>query len=223
MPGSVTWLSAVDAEPDDRPDGAGEDHPMRIVTRQVAAGPEGWTVERRDKVSDLFDGLASEWHTRDGPGRHLPLLDALDRGGVGAGRALELGSGTGLATSDLVDRFASVVAADLAMEMLRLAPTVAPRVRADATQLPVPSGSVDALVLMNMLLFPAEVDRVLAAEGALVWVNSRGPATPIHLPAEDVVAALPGTWSAVASTHGSATWCVARRAADGSPPDGKAP
>jgi len=222
MPGSVTWLPAVDAEPDDRPDGAGEDHPMRVVTRQVAAGPEGWTDERRDKVGGLFDGLAKEWHTRDGPGRHLPLSDALDRGAVDTGRALELGSGTGLVTSDLVDRFECVVAADLAMEMLRRAPDVAPRVRVDATHLPLPSGSVDALVLMNMLLFPAEADRVLAPDGALVWVNSRGAATPIHLPAEDVVAALPGAWSAVASSHGSATWCVARRAVDGSPPGGNA-
>jgi SAM-dependent methyltransferase len=185
---------------------------MRIVTRQVAAGSAGWTDERRRKVNELFDTLAEEWHTRDGPQRHLPLFDAFDRGEVASGRALELGSGTGLATGDLLERFDSVIAADLAMEMLRRAPAVAPRIRVDGTRLPLPDASLDALVLMNMLLFPDEADRVVAPDGAIVWVNTRGPATPIHLPAEGVVAALPGGWSAIASTHGSATWCVARRA-----------
>ena len=184
---------------------------MRHVTRQVAAEADGWTVERRVKVNELFDALAEEWHTRDGPDRHLPVLDAIERGAVPRGRALELGSGTGLVTPRLVGGFDRLIAADLAIEMLLRAPPVAPRVRVDGQQLPLPAASVDALVLVNMLLFPNEADRVLAANGALVWVNSRGPATPIHLSAEDVVGALPGPWSAVASTHGSATWCVARR------------
>jgi SAM-dependent methyltransferase len=216
MPGPVTWLPRIEAEPDVRPDGADENHPMRVVTHQVASGPQGWTDDRRRKVNELFDALAEEWHTRDGPDRHLPLSDALDRGEVAARRALELGSGTGLVTGDLTDRFESVIAADLAMEMLRRAPTVAPRVRVDGQRLPLPDASVDALVLMNMLLFPDEADRVVEPDGAVVWVNSRGPATPIHLSAEEVVASLPGDWSAIASTHGSATWCVARRAERGS-------
>jgi SAM-dependent methyltransferase len=211
MAGSLERLPGIAGPTDARPDG-GEDHPMRVVTREALTGPSGWSGERRAGVAELFDALAPEWHTRDGPGRHLPLLDALDRGAVGGGRALELGSGTGLVTARLTDRFDTVIAADLAMEMLRRAPPLAPRVRADGTQLPLPDSAVDALILMNMLLFPDEADRVLAADGAVVWVNSRGPATPIHLPAEAVVAALPGSWTAVVSTHGPATWCVARRA-----------
>ena len=211
MAGTVTELPGLDGEADPRADGAGEDHPMRVVTREAVAGPVGWSDARRRDVNQLFDGLADEWHTRDGPGRHLPLLDAVDRGGVPRGRCLELGSGTGLVTASLVEVFESVVAADLAIEMLRRAPAVAPRLRVDGSALPLPDGSVDALVLMNMLLFPTEADRVLAPEGAVVWVNSRGPATPIHLPAQDVIDALPGRWHGIASTHGSATWCVARR------------
>jgi SAM-dependent methyltransferase len=211
MPGTVTELPPIISAADDRP-GVGADHPMRTVTREAVAGPSGWTDKRRSDVNALYDGLADEWHTRDGPGRDLPLLDAIERGTVPTGRCLELGSGTGLVTARLADVFDRVIAADLAMEMLRRAPAVAPRLRVDGTRLPLPDGSVDALVLMNMLLFPAEADRVLATGGAVVWVNSRGPSTPIHLPAEDVVDALPGDWTAVASTHGSATWCVAERA-----------
>jgi SAM-dependent methyltransferase len=211
MPGTVTELPGIAGEPDAREGGAGADHPMRMVTREALDGPDGWSDARRRDVNELFDGLAHEWHTRDGPGRRLPLLDAIDRGDVPLGRCLELGSGTGLVTEQLTRTFTSVIAADLAMEMLRRAPTVAPRLRVDGTALPLPSGSVDAVVLMNMLLFPAEIDRVLAPGGALVWVNSRGTGTPIHLPAQDVVDALPGTWRATASSHGSATWCVSRR------------
>ena len=215
MAGTVERLPGIEAEPDVRGGEGGEDHPMRIVTREALTGPAGWSDDRRSEVNDLFDALAGEWHTRGGPGRVLPVLDALDRSGVSGGRALELGSGTGLVSGRLADRFDRLVAVDLSVEMLRRAPTVAPRLRADAACLPLPDGAVDVLLLLNMLLFPEEADRVLAPGGALVWVNSRGPVTPIHLPAEDVVAALPGRWTAVASSHGRASWCVAGRVSSG--------
>lgn len=186
------------------------DHPMRTVVRQVAFEPGGWTPERARKVEALFDGLAPEWHTRMGPDRLGALSDALDRGLVTGRVCLELGSGTGFATPILAERF-DVVAMDLSVEMLALAPAVAPRVRVDASRLAVRSSSADVVVLVNMLLFPAEMDRVLAPAGALVWVNTSGPATPIHLPAEDVMTALGPRWVGVASSAGAGTWCVARR------------
>ncbi len=187
------------------------DHPMRTVVRQVAFEPDGWTPERARKVEALFDGLAPEWHTRMGPDRLGALSDALDRGGVTGRVCLELGSGTGFATPILAGRFATVVAMDLSAEMLALAPSVSPRARVDASKLPVRSASADVIVLVNMLLFPVEMARVLAPAGALVWVNTSGPATPIHLPAADVIAALGEGWSGVSSSAGAGTWCVARR------------
>ena len=66
-----------------------------------------------------------------------------------------------------------------------------------------------------MFLFPAEVDRVLAPEGVVVWVNSRGSETPIHLTADEVDRALPGHWDGVASRAGWGTWSVHRRAIEG--------
>jgi hypothetical protein len=42
----------------------------------------------------------------------------------------------------------------------------------------------------------------------VVWVNSRGTGTPIHLLASEVDAALPGAWTGVASTAGWGTWSV---------------
>lgn len=189
------------------------DHPMRRVTREVAFDPETWTADRAAGVGALFDRLAAEWHTRDRPERFLPIMDAITRGGPFVdGLAVELGSGTGIATSTIAQRFPRLIAVDLSMEMLRLAPALVPRVRADAFRLPLADGAVATLILVNMLLFPAEVDRVLAPEGALVWVNTAGTHTPIYLGAEEIEAALPGDWDVVTSEAARGTWSVARRA-----------
>lgn len=197
----------------EREAGANADHPMRQVTRQVAFEPGGWTPERQAKVADLFDGLAPEWHTREVPGRYDALNDALDRGGVPTdGPALELGSGTGLSTPLLAERFPGLIAADLSREMLRLAPAdAAPRVQLDSSGLPFPDGAMSVVLAINMLLFPREMARVLAPTGVLVWVNTSGDRTPIHLPADDVVSAMGAGWIGTASAAGTGTWCVTRR------------
>ena len=197
------------------PTGADESHPMRVVTRQVAFDPDGWTPDRAAKVAELFDGLAADWHTRTTPERQAVLVDALDRGEIDDlldGVCIEIGSGTGDNTPRLTGRFRSVVAVDLSIEMLRLAPAaLAPRAQADAARLPLPDASCHAVVLVNALLFPTEVDRVLRPGGAVIWVNSSGDQTPIHLPAADVAAALPGDWSGVESEAAWGTWTVLRR------------
>jgi SAM-dependent methyltransferase len=211
----------------DRPDGSttwgdsAKDHPMRAVTRAVAFDPHGWTPERQAEVVALFDSLAPEWTTRDVKGRELPIIDALDRGldALGTARrslALELGGGTGLYSAILAERFATVVTLDLSWEMVRLVPAgPALPVQGDGSQLPLAPGSLDALVLVNMFLFPAEVERVLGPDGVVVWVNSRGAETPIHLTADEVDRALPGRWDGVASRAGWGTWSVHRRAVEG--------
>jgi SAM-dependent methyltransferase len=112
----------------------------------------------------------------------------------------------------LTAHFARVVSVDLSYEMLRRAPAgAAPRVQADGARLPLPAGEGGAVVLVNALLFPDEVDRVLAPEGVLYWVNTAGPATPIFLPAEDVAAAMGPRWNGMASVAGRGTWAVLRR------------
>jgi len=189
-----------------------EEHAMRRVTREVAFDGK-WSAERAQKVADLFTSMSDEWtESHRGHGRYDGLADALDRGGVGTGHVLELGSGTGLGTAVLAPRFDHVTALDLSPGMLRNAPAeLGSRVRGDSATLPIRDSAVDVLVLVNMLLFPAEVERVLSETGRLVWFNTSGERTPIHLTAEEVLSALPGDWSGRASRAGTGTWLVANR------------
>ncbi len=218
--GSVVWLDDAPGTERDQPV-FGSVSPIRKVTRQVAF--EGrWDAERRAKVADLFDSMAAGWTAdHDSPQRRAAISDCLDRGGVRGGRVIELGSGSGLATGDLAARLGTVIALDLSREMLAHAPPDAGlKVQGDASRLPFSDDAADTLVLVNMLLFPAEADRVLAAGGTLVWVNTLAEETPIHLLPAEVLEALPGPWNAVAGRAGTGLWCVASRADDPVPGGG---
>ena len=196
----------------------GPDHPMRAATRRAAGlDTVGWTGELRNEVETYFDGLAGEWNTRTSPQRTAIVMDAVTRGFDAVrpprGLAVEVGSGTGAYSHLLAERFAPVVAIDLSLAMLQLAPSApARRVQGDGARLPLVDASTAAIVLINAFLFPDEVERVLAANGVVVWVNSSGEYTPIYLSVDDLVAALPGEWTGVSSRAGEGHWCVLRRA-----------
>lgn len=191
---------------------------MRIATRRAAGLDNGgWTGDLRRQVEGYFDGLAGDWHTRASPQRTAVVMDALARGlgatSSPAGLAFEVGSGIGTYSNLLAERFATVVALDLSLAMLKLAPIgPAHRVQGDGARLPVGDRSAAAIVLVNAFLFPAEVERVLSREGALVWVNCSGEQTPIYLSIDDLVARLPGEWTGTSSRAGEGHWCVLRRA-----------
>jgi SAM-dependent methyltransferase len=199
----------------------GADHPMRAITRAAAFEPDSWDRDRAESIRSMFDGLAPSWNERfvSAAEHDAPVADALARGAVArGGRALEVGSGTGLATAALVEQFDCVVALDLSLEMLRQAPAaLAPRVQADAARLPFADARFDAVVLVNAILFPDATARAVAPGGVVVWVSSVGDDTPIYLPPADVVAALPGVWEGVWSEAGTASWAVLRRARQPTP------
>ena len=186
--------------------------PMQEVTRQVAL-EGGWTGERAQRIRQLFDSLAADWHTRGGPERAAPVEDMLTRGGLPrGGRCLEVGSGTGLQTPALATHFGDVISIDLSSQMLALAPRhLGPLVMADTAALPFCDGGFDAVVCINAFLLPEEQSRVLAGGGAIAFVSTIGASTPIYLPPEDVMRALPGTWRGVTSEACWGTWTVARR------------
>lgn len=193
---------------------AGPDHPIRRLTRAVAFG-EPWTDDDARRVAEIFDGLAPEWTERQvDPIKAAVVNDALDRGDPHLdGRWLELGSGTGAGTKLLHGRVGAQVSVDLSPGMLAHAPDgLAPKVRADSSQLPFVADTFDAILMINMILFPGEVDRVLRPGGTIVWVNTKGDQTPIHLPPADVERALPGDWRGVSARAGTGVWAVLRRA-----------
>jgi hypothetical protein len=84
-------------------------------------------------------------------------------------------------------------------------------VQADGAHLPLPSGSVDVVALVNAFLFPLEVARVLRPAGAVLWVSTLGDRTPIYLPPDVVLDRLPGEWDGLSSLAGWGEWLVARR------------
>ncbi len=208
-------ITALTPHPDATAPGsfAGPDHPMRTLTRSIALG-EPWTAEDARRVGETFDGLAPQWSERHvDPVKAAVVNDALERGDPPLdGLWLELGSGTGAGTRILHGRVREQISVDLSPSMLAHAPDgLAPKVRADSSALPFAADTADAILLINMLLFPAEVDRVLRPGGAVVWVNTLGDQTPIHLPPSDVERALPGDWTGVSSYAGTGLWCVLRR------------
>jgi len=214
---AIQYLTPVAIEGHQSSGSGGPDHPMRIATRRAAGlDPGGWTRELRKDVGEFFDTMSNEWHTRTSPQRTAVVMDALERGlgprTTPMGVAVEVGSGIGTYSGVLAQRFATVLAIDLSLAMLRLAPPgTAHRIQADGAMLPVRDSCAAAVVLVNAFLFPHEVDRILAPHGAVVWVNSSGEQTPIFLSAEDLLLVLPGKWTGTASRAGDGTWCVLRR------------
>lgn len=207
-------VTALPPHPDYRPPEpfADADHPMRRLTRAMAFGGP-WTAADAERVQEVFDRMAPDWsadHVDDR--KAAPVLDAVERGQVPVdGRWIELGSGTGAGCHALDGIVQQHVSLDLSYEMLAHAPDRIPRVQADSSQLPLADDVADVVLMINMILFPGEVDRILRPEGAVVWVNTLGDQTPIHLPPTDVAAALPGEWTGVSSYAGTGSWVVLRR------------
>jgi SAM-dependent methyltransferase len=213
---TLRYLPPVVVEGHHSSGSGGPDHPMRVVTRRAAGLDEGgWTDATKREVARYFDELAGEWHTRTSPERIAIVRDALDRGVdrmPAQAVVVEIGSGTGAYSGVFAERFGGVIAVDLSFEMLKQAPPApARRVQADASRLPLAAAPVDAVLLVNAFPFPDEVARVLRPDGALLWVNSSGEQTPIHLSPEELIAALPGRWAGTSSRAGDGLWCVLRR------------
>jgi SAM-dependent methyltransferase len=206
-------LPRIVADRPGRPEWGDAARPMRELTRAIATEPDAWTPERAAQISSFFDSMATGWRDNDKPERHDALADALARGGpFPAGWCVEVGSGTGNATPDLLDAFDDVISLDLSFEMLVHASSHGRQVQSDASSLPIRPGSASVVALINMFLFPAEILRVLAHDGVVLWVSTNGVETPIYLPPVEVVRALPGEWDATTAEAGWGTWLTARRA-----------
>jgi ubiquinone/menaquinone biosynthesis C-methylase UbiE len=164
----------------------------RFVTDAVVRRPALWRLVRRP-LRTMFDGLAPTWETRIGP-HHLWALDLALADVPPPGRALDLGTGTGVVALALAERYAEaeVVGIDLSPAMIeeargKVPQELAERVRfevGDASALSCPDGDFDLVVLSNMIPFYDELARVVAPGGTLVFSFSRGDETPIYVAPE---------------------------------------
>jgi SAM-dependent methyltransferase len=189
---------------------------MRLMTRRIAGlEPGEWDREASGLVVETFDELAPDWHTRVSVERTAVVEDALGRGLdhlIGSrDLCVEVGSGLGTYTGLLAQRLDTVLAVELSWEMLIRAGNAGHRVHADAGRLPLRDRAADVIVAINAFLFPGEVKRVLAPSGVLVWVNSSGEETPIHLTTEEVVRSLDVDLEGYQSRAGAGTWAALRR------------
>ena len=164
----------------------------RLVTDAVVRRPALWGLFR-GRLRGMFDDLAPTWETRIGP-HHLGALNLALEDVPAPGRALDLGTGTGVVALALAERYseAEVVGIDLSPGMIeeargKVPPELADRVRfevGDASALECPDGDFDLVVLSNMIPFSDELARITAPGGTLVLSFSRGTETPIYVAPE---------------------------------------
>jgi ubiquinone/menaquinone biosynthesis C-methylase UbiE len=163
----------------------------RFTTTQVVRRPRLWPLFRW-LTRAQFNRIAPAWDQRRSPEAFAAFEAALQALDLSPSRVLDLGTGTGRAAFLVAERYpeAEVVGVDLAGDMLAEARRLTPpglvdRVRfeqADAERLPYPDGSFELVSLANMIPFFAELARVTAANGAVVFSFSAGPETPIYVP-----------------------------------------
>lgn len=171
----------------------------RLATAVTVRAPFLWRLFR-GPLTRTFDRLAPEWNTtRVSPDRLLPIERALEAIPDPPARVLDLGTGSGAVARAVAARWpaAEVVGADaspgMVAEAQRLASTARERYEvADASALPYPDGSFDAVLLNNMIPFFDEIARVTAPGGVVAIAFSLGPRTPIWVPLDRVRRELEG-------------------------------
>ncbi|MBM2622403.1 class I SAM-dependent methyltransferase [Actinoplanes sp. LDG1-06] len=129
-----------------------------------------------DEIADWYE---NDFLPASRPGDPIGVQRQLDELlGRGSGTCLEVGCGTGVHAAQLKSLGWSPVGVDLSAGMLAYGRSKLPVARADATRLPVRSGSVPAVVAMlvhtDMGDYPAvlrEVGRVLDEGGVFIHVG----------------------------------------------------
>ena len=188
-------------------------HPMRAVVKGAAFNDGSWSESRAKKVSELFDAMALEWKERENEGCFM-VMDAFDRIQFTTGRVLEIGCGTGEVLEILKGYFDEAVGVDISFEMLRNTNSTSRELlNCDGAHLPFASASFDAVVIVNSLLFPSEIERILKVGGTCFFVSTKGDGTPIYLSPYDVRRALGSKYQAFTSESGNGVWTALHKSA----------
>jgi len=193
----------------------------RFTTNVVVRRPVLWRL-LRGRVRAMFDVIAPTWEKRIGPD-HVAALGLALAALEPPRRALDLGTGTGIAAQTVARRFpgADVIGVDLSPMMVAEAtrtrpPELAERVRfeaGDASALRFDDRAFELVTLANMIPFFDELVRVVAPGGAIVISFSLGAETPIYVEPERLTRELGrrGFTDVAAFAAGTSTALLARR------------
>jgi SAM-dependent methyltransferase len=197
----------------------------RALNATVARAPWLWPV-LKGPMTSYFDGLAGTWDERTGapgPDHLAPLAVAVTMIDRRPERALDIGTGTGVAALFVAREFpyASVRGVDVSEEMIRRAKAkvgLDPEGRvafqvADSSSLPYGDGDFDLVTLLNMPPFFAEIARVLRHGGHAIVAASSGDRTPFYTP-DSVLArgfGRHGMSTVKTGRIGNGSWFVARK------------
>ena len=157
----------------------------RLATNAVVRRPRVWRLFR-GPLRRQFDRLASQWDEIIQPDHLAAFERALEQVDPPPRRALDLGTGTGMAALAVARRFpgAEVVGVDLAGSMIDAARRKTDRVRfevGDASALRFEDGAFDLVTHANMIPFFDELARVVGPGGYVVFGFSGGSETPIYV------------------------------------------
>jgi SAM-dependent methyltransferase len=209
-------------------------HPSRRLLKRILADPqddEAWTelaagysamadiwtrwatdeADPHDYLAPVVAGLA---HLGPVPSfrldqrRRKPALTRLPW-------CVEVSCGTGQATSLLTQRCERVVATDINELMIQGAPRL-PRVhwlQADVRRMPFADWSVPLLVGLNAVPHIEEFERVLAADGHILWCTSFGAGTPLYVEPAELLEAMADEWIADIGSAANGDWMLMRRVA----------
>ena len=214
----ITVLPRLIEAPDGKPTRPEAPDNQRLMA-EILRDPTSWTPDLAKFTTEVFDALSATWVNERGGYRTAPLIDALDRGDPPrGGRCLEIGSGTGILTPYLVERWGDLICVDLSAGMMAHQHH-AHQVRADASNLPFADATFRVVVIGDGPLFVAETVRLLAQDGALIWSNALGAGAPYFQPTDNIRDALTEatphvSWSAVESEALWGSWAIFHRTED---------
>lgn len=166
----------------------------------------------------IFDAVADEYHQAR-PTYPAGIYDVLEEelGGLTGARVLDIGAGTGIASRQLLDRGATVIALDLAEQMLRHALASSPTpavVRADGAVIPLRRSCADLACFaqawhwFDVASAAPELARVLIPGGvwAAWWSHPRADGEEWFDALQDLFESACPAFSRVHRDTGNRTW-----------------
>lgn len=214
MTASVDIRWHDDGEPADAspPDLAASSHASRAALERILTDPHddsAWGF-----LAETYDEMSAEWTVwaREQPWYAAPVATGLIHAQP-TRLAVEVGCGTGQATTILDGLCPKVIATDINVSMLDGAPALPDTryVAADVRRLPFRQGSVPLLVGLNAVPHVPEFQRVVAPGGQLLWCTSFGAGTPLYVGPDRLGELFGPGWRGDAGRSGHGEWLLLTR------------